>query len=181
MGVDTRHVVGRTIEFLRSDAERQYDRVWTPSFLHLTPDVQGFTVFHRGGLVLVYGAVAPGDPARWTFRMACVAGADVADISGAMAWANIRNRLADEGRYYCVVKPDQSACHVVFALDVRTPLPDDVAAPQAQAVRDQLHSSLAVCVHNATADFRDLASYLPARPLAPTEIDAWTLFAGTQD
>ncbi|MEU0079334.1 hypothetical protein ABZY58_15645 [Micromonospora tulbaghiae] len=89
MGVDARHAAGRTVRFLRSLAERQYDRVWTPDFLHLTPDVQGFAVFHRGGLVLVYGAVSPEDPARWVFRMACVAGADVPDISGAMAWANM--------------------------------------------------------------------------------------------
>ncbi|MBF5028987.1 MULTISPECIES: hypothetical protein [unclassified Micromonospora] len=181
MGVDARQAAGQAVTYLRSLAERQYDRVWIPDFLHLTPDVQGFAVFHRGGLVLVYGAVSPDDPARWVFRMACVAGADVPDISGAMAWANIRNRLAEAGRYYCVVKADQSACHVVFALDVRSPLLGDVTAPDAQVARELLHFSLAVCVHNAVADFRDLASYLPARPLAPTEIDAWMLFAGTQD
>ncbi|MEE3921571.1 hypothetical protein V2I01_34925 [Micromonospora sp. BRA006-A] len=112
--------------------------------------------------------------------MACAAGADVPDISGAMAWANIRNRLAEAGRYYCVVKADQSACHVVFALDVRGPLLGDVTAPDAQVARELLHFA-GGGVHNAVADFRDLASYLPARPLAPTEIDAWTLFAGTRN
>ncbi len=182
MGVEARRAAGRTIEFLRSLAERQYDRVWTPDFLSLTPDVQGFVVYHHGGLVLVYGAVVQGDPTRWFFQMACAPGADVADISGAMTWANIRNRLADTGRYYCVVKADQSACHVVFTLDVWSPLLDDVTAPEAQTVRDLLDGALAVCVHNAAADFRDLSAYLPAaRPLNPTEVDAWTLFACTQD
>ncbi|WP_089154248.1 hypothetical protein [Micromonospora sp. NBS 11-29] len=173
MTEDAHHTIG----FLRSVAEREYDRVWTPDFIHRTPGVQGFVVFHRGGLVLVYGAVTQADPNRWTLRMACAAGADLANVSDATMWANIRNRLTDTGRYYCVVDEDQSACHVVFALDVWPPLLDE---PEARLVRDVLQSALAVCVHNSTADFRELAAYLPARPLAPTEIDAWALFDWTR-
>ncbi|MGC4892471.1 hypothetical protein [Micromonospora sp. DT31] len=180
MTVDACHAAGRAVGFLRSVAERQYDRTWTPDFLSENPDAQGFTVFHRGALVLVYAAAPERDPNRWVFRMACAPGADVPDVHGAMTWANIRNRLTDTGRYYCVVKPDQSAGHVVFALDVWSQLLDDVSTPQAQPARDLLQSSLAVCVHNALADFRDLVAYLPARPLAPTEIDAWTLYSTTR-
>ncbi|WP_233601044.1 MULTISPECIES: hypothetical protein [Micromonospora] len=166
---------------MRSLAERQYGRVWVPDFLEMTPDVQGFVVFHDGGLVLVYAVVSQADPARWFFQMVCAPGVDVPDIPGAMTWANIRNRQADAGRYYCVVKTDQSACHVVFMIDLWSGLLDEVTAPRAQPARDLLDGSLAVCVDNATAGYRHLVSYLPARQFAPTEADAWTLFACTQD
>ncbi|WFE36010.1 hypothetical protein [Micromonospora sp. WMMD975] len=180
MGVEARQAADRTLEFLKSLAERRYDRVWTPDFLSHNPDVRGFVIFHGGALVLVHSGVAPGEPTRWLFRMACAPGADVTDTAEAMEWANIRNRLAEGGRYYCVVTADRRACHVVFALDVWSPLLADVTAPDAQTARDLLDGALTVCVHNAIADFRDLSAYLPARRLDPTEEDASTLFACTR-
>ncbi|MFG1673645.1 hypothetical protein [Micromonospora sp. NPDC049282] len=176
MGVEARQAAGRTIESLRSRAERRYDRVWTPDVLRRNPEVQGFAVLHRGGLALVHGTVTRDDPTRCCVRMACAAGADVTDAAEATVWANIRNQLTDEGRYHCVATADRSACHVVFTRDVRRPLTEDVTAPESQAVRDLLDGALAACVHNATADFRDLSAYLAARPLEPTEADARTLF-----
>ncbi|MFI2710972.1 hypothetical protein ACH495_12665 [Micromonospora sp. NPDC018662] len=177
MGVEARQDAGRTVELLRSRAELRYDRVWTPRVLGRIPDVQGFAVFHCGGLALVYGAVVQGDPTRWLFRLACAAGADVTDAAEATVWADIRNQLTDEGRYHCVVTADRSACHVVFTREVCIPLVEDVTAPESQAARDLFDDALAACVHNATADFRDLSAYLLARPLEPTEADVRTLFA----
>lgn len=174
MGVEARQAAGRTVELLRSLAERRYDRVWTPDVLRRTP--VGFAVSHRGGLALVRGAVDQGDPARCLVRMACAAGADATCVSEAAVWADIRNQLTDEGRYHCVATADRGGCHVVFSRDVRSPLIEDVTAPDSTAALDLLDTALAMCVHNATADFRDLSAYLPARPLEATEADARILF-----
>ncbi|MCZ7437103.1 hypothetical protein O7598_11920 [Micromonospora sp. WMMC241] len=176
MSVEARRAAGRTVEFLRSLAQRRYDRVWTPDFLRRAPDVQGFAVFHGGGLALVHVTSTPGDPTRCLVRAACAAGADVADVAEATVWADIRNQLTDAGRYRCVVTADRHACHVVFTRDVRTPPMADPAAPDAMAALDLLDGALATCVHNATADFRDLSAYLAARALEPTEADVRTLF-----
>ncbi|MFI5833490.1 hypothetical protein ACIA5A_07405 [Micromonospora sp. NPDC051300] len=177
MGVEARQAAGRTVEFLRSVAERRYDRVWTPDVLRRTPDVQGFAVFHRGGLALAQVAVAPGDPTRCRVRTSCAAGADVTDVSEATVWADIRNQLTEEGHYRCLVAPDRHACHVVFTRDLSVPPIGDATAPATRSARDLLDGALATCVHNATADFRDLSAYLAARPLEPTEADARFLFA----
>ncbi|MEV0003634.1 hypothetical protein AB0H28_15280 [Micromonospora sp. NPDC050980] len=176
MCVQARQETGRTVGFLRSLAERRYDRVWTPAVLRGAPDVQGFAVLHHGALSLVFGAAVHDDPPRCLVRMACAAGADVSDLAEATVWADIRNQLTDEGHYHCVATTDRSACHVVFTRDVRRPLAEDVTAPGSRAVRDLLDGALAACVYNARADHRDLSAYLAARPLEPTEADVRTLF-----